>query len=75
MGYRPRFCVWELSLLCDLRCKHCGSYAGKRRPDELDHDELIRVADQLIAIGLELVTIGGGEPTLHPDWAFLSRRF
>lgn len=73
-GYRPRSCVWELSLLCDLRCKHCGSYAGERRPDELSYDELVRVTDQLIEIGVELVTVGGGEPTLHPHWATLSRR-
>ena len=70
----PRTCVWELSLLCDLRCKHCGSYAGAKREDELTGDELRRVADQLIDIGCELVTLGGGEPTLHPLWAELGRR-
>jgi len=66
--------VWELSLLCDLRCKHCGSYAGERRPDELNRVELLSVADQLIELGLQLVTLGGGEPMLHPDWAELGRR-
>ena len=72
--YTPRSCVWELSLLCDLRCKHCGSYAGERRADELSHEELLSVADQLIELGVQLVTLGGGEPMLHPDWAELGRR-
>ena len=28
LGYYPRFCVWELTLACNLRCLHCGSFAG-----------------------------------------------
>ena len=73
LGYYPRYCVWELTLACDLRCKHCGSFAGTRRPDELDFDELLRVAEQLIRLGCEKVTLGGGEPTLHPRWHQLGK--
>ena len=74
LGYYPRFCVWELTLACDLRCKHCGSFAGKKRDDELSFREMQRVADQLAAMGCEKVTLGGGEPTLHPHWADIGRR-
>ena len=73
LGYYPRFCVWELTLACDMRCQHCGSFAGTRRPDELDFDEQLSVAEQLIRLGCEKVTLGGGEPTLHPRWYQLGK--
>ena len=34
---RPIYAVWEITLRCDLACRHCGSRAGRARPDELDH--------------------------------------
>lgn len=74
LGTSPRYCVWELTLACDLRCLHCGSYAGARREDELSFPELERIADELAAAGCRKVTLGGGEPTLHPRWQDLGRR-
>jgi len=69
LGYYPRFCVWELTLACNLRCRHCGSYAGDPRADELSTEECYRVADELAALGCEKVTLSGGEPTMRPEWA------
>ena len=74
LGYYPRFCVWELTLACNMRCKHCGSHAGPKRDDELSLEQCESVADQLAAMRCEKVTLGGGEPTLHPHWADLGRR-
>jgi radical SAM protein with 4Fe4S-binding SPASM domain len=74
LGYYPRFCVWELTLACNLRCLHCGSFAGDRRADELTRDEALRVADELAAMGCEKLTLGGGEPTMHPHWHELGKR-
>jgi radical SAM protein with 4Fe4S-binding SPASM domain len=74
LGYAPRFCVWELTLVCDLRCRHCGSYAGAKRKDELSFEECLEVADQLADLGCEKLTLGGGEPTLHPHWHELGKR-
>jgi len=74
LGCYPRNCVWELTLACDMRCLHCGSYAGARRDDELSIPEMESVADQLAAMKCEKVTLGGGEPTLHPRWHDLGRR-
>jgi radical SAM protein with 4Fe4S-binding SPASM domain len=74
LGYYPRFCVWELTLGCDLRCLHCGSHAGPRRDDELGLDECLHLADELAELGCEKVTLGGGEPTLHPAWHEIGRR-
>lgn len=78
LGYFPRFCVWELTLACDLRCRHCGSFAGKPRDRELDTNEALSLANQLADLHCERLTLSGGEPTLRPDWdciaAALTRR-
>lgn len=65
---RPKHCVWELTLACNLRCKHCGSRAGKQRENEMSIQECLRVVEQLAGLGTEIVTLSGGEPTLHKDW-------
>jgi MoaA/NifB/PqqE/SkfB family radical SAM enzyme len=67
-GWRPRNCVWELTLACNLRCTHCGSRAGEARPDELSTTEALRVVGELGTLGCELLTLSGGEPTLRSDW-------
>ena len=67
-NYRPKYCVWELTLKCNLRCIHCGSSAGKARGYELSLEELLKVVDQLAALDCEYVSLSGGEPTLNPHW-------
>lgn len=74
IGYWPCFCVWELTLACNLRCLHCGSYAGAARDSELSLEECLRVADSLAALRCEHVTLSGGEPTLRADWHHIGRR-
>jgi len=65
---KPSYCVWELTLACNLRCKHCGSRAGEPRPDELSTKECLEVVRSLACLGCEVITLSGGEPTLRPDW-------
>jgi radical SAM protein with 4Fe4S-binding SPASM domain len=74
VGFFPRACVWELTLACNLRCKHCGSIAGSKRPDELTLDECMRVAGELVELGCRRVTLSGGEPTMYPGWHEVGRR-
>ncbi|OGQ89240.1 MAG: hypothetical protein A2289_20705 [Deltaproteobacteria bacterium RIFOXYA12_FULL_58_15] len=65
---RPSYCVWELTLACNLRCGHCGSRAGKARSDEMTTDECLAVVKSLAGLGCEVITLSGGEPTLRQDW-------
>jgi len=74
VGFFPHTCVWELTLACNLRCKHCGSSAGRRRDVELSLDECLRVAGELVALGCQRITLIGGEPTLYPGWHEVARR-
>ena len=71
--FKPTYCVWELTLACDLRCRHCGSRAGKARPDELGTDECLAAVAGLADLGCEVVTLSGGEPTLRSDWSVIAR--
>jgi radical SAM protein with 4Fe4S-binding SPASM domain len=73
-GFTPRECVWELTLLCNLDCIHCGSSAGHVRENELSADELLRVADELVELGNTHTTLSGGEPTLRREWPQIAKR-
>jgi len=65
---RPLYAVWELTLKCDLACRHCGSRAGRARPDELTTAECLDLVDQMAAMGVREVTLIGGEAYLRDDW-------
>jgi radical SAM protein with 4Fe4S-binding SPASM domain len=65
---RPRYAVWELTLRCDLACRHCGSRAGRARADELDTREALDVVSQMAELGVTEATIIGGEAYLRDDW-------
>lgn len=65
---RPVYAVWELTLRCDLACRHCGSRAGRARPDELSTQEALDMVQQLAELGVREVTIIGGEAYLRDDW-------
>ncbi|MFH1811293.1 MAG: radical SAM protein [Pseudomonadota bacterium] len=73
VGFTPRICVWELTLACNMQCGHCGSRAGKARPDELSSEEVQRVANELADLGCKRVTLSGGEPILRKDWPEIAR--
>ncbi|MCK9464075.1 MAG: radical SAM protein [Proteobacteria bacterium] len=66
--YVPVRAVFETTLACNLRCRHCGSRAGEPRPDELTTGECARLFGELAALGNRWLTLSGGEPTTRPDW-------
>ncbi len=70
---RPTYCVWEVTLRCDLSCAHCGSRAGKPRADELNAAECLDVIRQLAELGVREVSLIGGEVYLRQDWEELVR--
>jgi radical SAM protein with 4Fe4S-binding SPASM domain len=65
---RPNYAVWELTLACDLSCRHCGSRAGRARADELSTAEAIDLAGQMADLGVQEVALIGGEAYLHEGW-------
>ncbi len=70
----PHCAVWELTLACNLNCIHCGSSAGRKRDDELNLEESLRLCENLKGIGCLGVALMGGEPFLHTQWYTIAKR-
>jgi radical SAM protein with 4Fe4S-binding SPASM domain len=71
---RPIYAVWEITLACDLACRHCGSRAGNDRPDELSTNECLDLVDQMADLGVKEVSLIGGEAYLREDWTDIIAR-
>ncbi|ACZ90122.1 radical SAM protein [Streptosporangium roseum] len=61
---RPLEVVWDITYACPLRCSHCYSESGRRPARQLDHGQMLRAADAVIAMKPYGVCIAGGEPLL-----------
>ena len=72
--YNIKSCVWELTLKCNMNCLHCGSRAGRKRSNELSIIEALNVADQLIDLGCEHVSLIGGEVFLYKNWQEIAKK-
>src|SRR5215472_7280579 len=70
---RPLVAVWEITLRCDLACRHCGSRAGVARPNELTTEECLDLVRQLAELGTREVALIGGEAYLREDWLDIVR--
>src|SRR5271155_2123066 len=64
----PICLTWELTYACNLACVHCLSSSGRRDPRELTTAECQAVIDTLQRMQVFYVNIGGGEPTVRPDF-------
>src|SRR5439155_26327211 len=64
----PICLTWELTYACNLSCVHCLSSSGRRDPRELSTAECKAVIDELQRMQVFYVNIGGGEPTVRPDF-------
>ncbi|HEX6754414.1 MAG TPA: mycofactocin radical SAM maturase [Mycobacteriales bacterium] len=64
----PICLTWELTYACNLACAHCLSSSGRRDPRELSTAEAKAVIDELQRMQVFYVNIGGGEPTVRPDF-------
>ncbi|GAA0981916.1 Putative mycofactocin radical SAM maturase MftC [Nocardioides aquaticus] len=69
LGLDAPICLtWELTYACNLECAHCLSSSGRRDPDELTTEQCEAVIDELQRMQVFYVNIGGGEPTIRPDF-------
>jgi radical SAM protein with 4Fe4S-binding SPASM domain len=68
----PLFATIELTLRCNLRCKHCYNFDRDRPLDpdqvarELTPPEIIQLIDDLATAGGLEISFSGGEALLHP---------
>lgn len=59
--------TWEITQRCNLQCVHCLSDSGAGSGHELSTNECRGLIDQLTALKVFQVNIGGGEPFLRED--------
>ncbi|HKD07576.1 MAG TPA: radical SAM protein [Bryobacteraceae bacterium] len=50
---------------CNLDCAYCNEYDKVSTPVPID--SMLRRVDKLADLGCSIITLSGGEPTLHPD--------
>src|ERR1700751_645550 len=50
---------------CNLDCAYCNEYDKVSNPVPLE--TMLRRIDHLADLGTAIITLSGGEPTLHPD--------
>src|SRR6266487_3256711 len=64
----PICLTWELTYACNLACVHCLSSSGRRDPRELSTAQCKALIDEFERMQIFYVNIGGGEPTVRPDF-------
>ncbi|CAB4594781.1 unannotated protein [freshwater metagenome] len=64
----PICLTWELTYACNLECVHCLSSSGQRDDRELSTEQAKAVLDELAALQVFYINIGGGEPMIRRDF-------
>lgn len=73
MKYKPITGVWEITMGCNMRCKHCGSICENPQSDELTTKEALNLCEELGKLGFKHITLSGGEPTTREDWHVIAK--
>lgn len=69
---RPVIVSWEVTYLCNLRCRYCD--VPTRSTEMLVGDTALGLIDEMADAGTRVLSLNGGEPLTHPDIEALVRR-
>ena len=58
---------YDITYLCNLRCKHCFTNSGKPNENELSLEEKLKLVNDMKNLGIPRVSIAGGEPFACKD--------
>ncbi|GAB6145159.1 12,18-didecarboxysiroheme deacetylase [Desulfocicer niacini] len=62
--------VWNMTRRCNLRCVHCYAQSEDISYDnELNHEQSLKMIDDLADFGVPVILFSGGEPLVHPRLA------
>jgi MoaA/NifB/PqqE/SkfB family radical SAM enzyme len=67
----PLVVHWAPTYRCNLSCPFCYAESGPHRPAGPGPEVRLRLVERLAAWGVLEVALGGGEPTLLPDFPHL----
>lgn len=62
--YKLREIKLELSYNCNLECVHCSSEGGALKSNTIPYDQVERIINSASNMGVETISISGGEPML-----------
>jgi radical SAM protein with 4Fe4S-binding SPASM domain len=66
-----RVCI-DITNKCNLNCVHCHALANEyRHGDALSTEEILSLIGQCQQIGVFVLQLSGGEPTMHPDFELI----
>ncbi len=60
--------TWEVTLACNLRCRHCLSSSAEPAEGELTTEEALSLVEELYQQRVFQINFGGGEPFMRPDF-------
>jgi radical SAM protein with 4Fe4S-binding SPASM domain len=65
---KPRYCQWDLTSKCNLRCSYCRASISEEKPigPDLSRQEALGLIDQLFELGVKSFCLAGGEPLMYP---------
>ena len=77
-GYYRRIDYLRISITdhCNLNCLYCSPLGGRKRlthSDILSYEEILRVVEAAVRVGMSKVRITGGEPLVRRDVVELCR--
>lgn len=59
---QPFLVIWETTRACDLACVHCRASADPNpAPDELNHEEALRLIEEVRQMGTPILIFSGGD--------------
>ena len=71
---RPFLVIWETTHACDLECLHCRASAEPDPdPNELTHEEGLRLIREVKDMGTPILIFSGGDPLKRKDLSTLIR--
>lgn len=71
----PNAVIWDVTFACPLRCSHCYTESGRRPAKNLGHEDMLKVADAILSLEPQMITLCGGEPLTIKRIVDVARHF
>ena len=59
---------WSVTGRCNYKCKHCYMSACDNKYDELSHEDIMKIIDELAECGIHRISLTGGEALVRKDF-------
>jgi MoaA/NifB/PqqE/SkfB family radical SAM enzyme len=70
---RIRELVLDVTNQCAMRCLHCSANSSPQLRDFISFEKMSQIVSDAVFLGLETLSLSGGEPLVHPEIADMVR--